>query len=136
MNAHPVGSKGNDRQDAPAESSPRREPSQRLAAATRTALLIRSMPDQGASPSVEIVTAAVVRFLNAEIMAEGRPIAPDDGLEAAGVDSMALLKVLVFLEREYGIWVPDEDLTDEVISSARTLATYVCRVRPAGSVSV
>ena len=89
------------------------------------------MPDHGAVPSVETVTAAVVRFLNTQIMAEGRPIAPDDGLEAAGVDSMALLKVLVFLEREYGIWVPDEDLSDEVISSARTLATYVCRVRPA-----
>jgi acyl carrier protein len=34
--------------------------------------------------------------------------------------------VLVFLERELGIWVPDEDLTDEIVRSARTLAAYVC----------
>lgn len=80
---------------------------------------------------MEVVAAAVVRFLNTQIMAEGHPIVADDGLEAAGVDSMALLKVLVFLEREYGIWVPDEDLTDQVITSARTLATYVCRTHPA-----
>jgi acyl carrier protein len=73
------------------------------------------------------VAAAIVRFINAEIMASAHPIAADDALAAAGVDSMALLKVLVFLEREFGVWIPDEDLTDDVITSARTLAAYVCR---------
>ena len=75
---------------------------------------------------VDDVAAAIVRFLNTEIMAEGSAVVADDDLAAAGVDSMALLKVLVFLEREFGLWVPDEDLTDDVIRSARTLATYVC----------
>jgi acyl carrier protein len=77
-------------------------------------------------PSVETVTAAVVRYLNTEIMAAGHPVGPDDTLADAGVDSMALVKVLVFLERELGVWVSDEDLSDEVVRSARTLATYVC----------
>jgi acyl carrier protein len=74
----------------------------------------------------ESVAAAIVRFINAEIMASAHPIAADDALADAGVDSMALLKVLVFLEREFGVWIPDEDLTDDVITSARTLAAYVC----------
>jgi D-alanine--poly(phosphoribitol) ligase subunit 2 len=77
-------------------------------------------------PSFEAATAAVVRFLNTEIMAPAHPIGADDVLADAGVDSMALLKVLVFLERELGVWVPDEDLTDDIVRSARTLATYVC----------
>ena len=81
------------------------------------------------APSVDEVTAAIVRFLNARIMAETNAVGADDDLAAAGVDSMALLKVLVFVEREYGIWVPDEELTDDVIRSARTLATYVGRTR-------
>jgi acyl carrier protein len=89
------------------------------------------MRDSRANLSLEEVTAAIVRFLNAQIMAETNPVAADDDLAAAGVDSMALLKVLVFLEREYGIWVPDEELTDDVIRSARTLAAYVARPRPA-----
>lgn len=72
------------------------------------------------------MTAAVVRFLNTEIMAASAAVGPDDVLADAGVDSMALLKVLVFLEREVGVWVPDEDLTDDVVRSARTLAAYVC----------
>ncbi len=76
--------------------------------------------------SVDAVAAAIVRFLNTEIMAASHPLAADDVLADAGVDSMALLKVLVFLEREVAVWIPDEDLTDDVIRSARTLATYVC----------
>lgn len=77
-------------------------------------------------PSVEAVSAAIVRFLNTEIMAASAAIGADDVLADAGVDSMALLKVLVFLERELGVWVPDEDLTDDVVRTARTLAAYVC----------
>jgi acyl carrier protein len=78
------------------------------------------------APSIEAVTAAVVRFLNTEIMAPAHPVAADDVLADAGVDSMALLKVLVFLERELGVWIPDEDLRDDVIRTPRTLATFVC----------
>ena len=76
--------------------------------------------------SIEAVTASVVRFLNTEIMAPTHPVAADDVLADAGVDSMALLKVLVFLERELGVEVPDEDLRDDVIRTARSLATYAC----------
>ena len=73
----------------------------------------------------EDVTEALVAFVNAEIMAAGRDIGPDDDLERAGVDSLALLQVLLFVERRYGFWIPDEDLTDEVTRTARSLARYV-----------
>jgi acyl carrier protein len=60
-------------------------------------------------------------------MASGHPVQPDDDLEAAGVDSMALLKILLFIEAEFGFWMPDEDLREENITSARALANYICR---------
>jgi acyl carrier protein len=63
-------------------------------------------------------------------MARGRPIRPEDDLEAAGVDSMGLLRVLVFVEAELGFWMPDEDLVEENICSARALASYICRRGP------
>ena len=75
--------------------------------------------------TIDTIAAAIVRFLNAEIMAAAHPLAADDVLADHGVDSMALLKVLVFLEREIGVWVPDEDLTDDIVRTARSLATYV-----------
>ena len=77
------------------------------------------------------VAHALTAFINESIMARGRPVQPDDDLEAAGVDSMALLKVLIFIEAEFGFWIPDEDLVAENIASPTALAHYICRVRSA-----
>jgi acyl carrier protein len=66
-------------------------------------------------------------FVNGHIMARGRAIEPDDDLESAGVDSMGLLKILLFVEAEFGFWMPDADLVAENVSSLRALASYVSR---------
>jgi acyl carrier protein len=73
------------------------------------------------------VAAALVRFINAQIMAPGRPVQADDDLEAAGVDSMSLLRVLLFIEKAFGFWMPDEHLVEENTASPRALARYICR---------
>ncbi|MGH7312629.1 MAG: acyl carrier protein [Candidatus Rokuibacteriota bacterium] len=83
--------------------------------------LSRMEPDEVA----RILTA----FVNEHVMARGRPVQPDDAFEAAGVDSMALLKILVFIEATFGFWMPDEDLVDEHLTSPRALANYICRRR-------
>ena len=75
------------------------------------------------------VARTLTDFVNEHIMARGRPIAPDDAFEAAGVDSMGLLKILVFVESEFGFWMPDEDLHEDNLASPRALARYVCRRR-------
>jgi D-alanine--poly(phosphoribitol) ligase subunit 2 len=77
----------------------------------------------------EAVTRSLTDFVNAHIMGRGRPIQPDDTFETAGVDSMGLLKILVFVEAEFGFWMPDEDLREENLASPRALATYICRRR-------
>ena len=59
-------------------------------------------------------------------MARGHPVNPDEDLEEAGVDSMALLKILLFIEAEFGFWMPDEDLVEST-ASARALANYICQ---------
>jgi len=73
------------------------------------------------------IATALANFINTRIMASGHPVQPDDDLEMAGVDSMALLKILLFIETEYGFWMPDEDLVKENIASVRALANYICR---------
>jgi acyl carrier protein len=75
------------------------------------------------------VAGTLTAFVNEQIMAPGRPIQPDDAFETAGVDSMALLKILVFVEKRFGFWMPDEDLVDEHLTSPRALANYICRRR-------
>jgi acyl carrier protein len=75
------------------------------------------------------IAAALTTFINTRIMARGHPVQPDDDLELAGLDSMALLKILLFIEAEFGFWMPDEDLVSENLRSPRALAIYICRRR-------
>jgi acyl carrier protein len=85
-------------------------------------------PGPGFSQPDEIVRA-LTTFINTSIMARGRPVDADEDLEKAGIDSMALLKILLFIEAEFGFWMPDEDLVDANTASARALANYICQRR-------
>ncbi|MBI1735820.1 MAG: acyl carrier protein [Candidatus Rokubacteria bacterium] len=77
----------------------------------------------------DAVIAALSAFVNTEIMARGRAVRPDDDLDAAGVDSMAFLKILLFVETRFGFWMPDEDLVEANIGCLRALANYIWRRR-------
>jgi len=71
------------------------------------------------------IAEAIVGFINQEIMASARPIVVEDTFAEAGVDSMALMKILLFIETTYGFWIPDEDLTEDVIADATCMARYI-----------
>jgi acyl carrier protein len=81
----------------------------------------------------DAVAVTLTAFVNANIMARHRSIQPDDDFEQMGLDSMALLKVLLFVEAEFGFWMPDEDLVAENLASPRALARYICRRRGVAS---
>ncbi|HSE94557.1 MAG TPA: acyl carrier protein [Methylomirabilota bacterium] len=83
--------------------------------------LVRLEPDE--------VARVVTAFINGTIMARGHPIRPDDDLERAGLDSMALLKILLFIEAQFGFWMPDQDLVGENIRTPYAFAAYICRRR-------
>lgn len=84
-----------------------------------------------AIPAIDLDTVAdtLTSYVNGSIMAPGRLIQPDDDFEAVGIDSMALLKVLLFVEARFGFWPPDEDLVMDNLRSPRALAHYICRRR-------
>ena len=77
----------------------------------------------------DAVASALTAFVNANIMARGRSVQPDDEFELMGIDSMAMLKVLLFIEAEFGFWMPDADLVAANVASPRALAHYICRRR-------
>lgn len=56
----------------------------------------------------------------------GEPRSSDDNLlEVYGFTSLDALEYLLVLEEKFGITIEDEDLNDEVLSSASKLADYV-----------
>jgi acyl carrier protein len=71
------------------------------------------------------VKGCVIKALELELSID--EIADDEALfeGGLGLNSIATLQVIAAVEEEFGIEVPDEDLTPELIESVRTLANYV-----------
>lgn len=69
----------------------------------------------------------LLEFLHREVL-RGRPdLTLDTDLVAAGFDSMSLVSLLLFVEREYGIWIPERQMTVEVLKNTRSLASHVLK---------
>lgn len=48
-------------------------------------------------------------------------------LSDAGLDSMAIMQLLLLIEQRFGLWLPEEDLTHENFACIRSLARAVAR---------
>jgi acyl carrier protein len=55
--------------------------------------------------------------------APGEPVPPDIELVVLGVESIALLQLMLCLESDYGIHFPMDMLTEEVFRTARSIWT-------------
>ena len=71
------------------------------------------------------VKQVIIRTLSLEVNAE--EIDDEDALFGGGLglNSMATIEIIVGLEEEFGIEVPDEDLRMELFDSVQTMADYV-----------
>ena len=71
------------------------------------------------------VKQVIIRMLSLEVDAE--EIDDEDELFGGGlgINSMATIEIIVGLEEEFGIEVPDEDLRVELFDSVQTMADYV-----------
>ena len=60
-----------------------------------------------------------------EILLRDDPLTPDEDLFEAGFDSMSLSRVLVFVEDEFGVAIPDEEVVIDEIATLNTMAAFV-----------
>jgi acyl carrier protein len=60
-----------------------------------------------------------------EILLRNAPLAPDQDLFEAGLDSMALTRVVVFVEERFGVRIPDEDVVVDELSTLDRMARFV-----------
>ena len=75
------------------------------------------------------VKQVIIRTLSLEVDAE--EIDDEDELFGGGLglNSMATIEIIVGLEEEFGIEVPDEELRVELFDSVQTMADYVRTAR-------
>ena len=63
---------------------------------------------------------------NFMLQADASELAPDASLTATGViDSMGVLELIMFLEEQFGLSVPDEDAVPEHLDSVAGIVRYV-----------
>ncbi|MFC3575134.1 phosphopantetheine-binding protein [Streptomyces yaanensis] len=62
-------------------------------------------------------------------LAEQDTVLPDTSLKSVGLDSLAMVEVLIRIEHEYALDIPDEDLVPGVFATPATLWTLIQRSR-------
>ena len=72
--------------------------------------------------SLQNITTDICEFLKENILADGIEVNPELSLADIGVDSFALMEVVLFIERRFGLTFPLEELTPEVIESVGSLS--------------
>ncbi len=74
------------------------------------------------------IETALLAFLRREVFAPQVNLTPETDLVAQGFDSMSLVRVLLFVETTYGLWIPEKEITDAALSNVRSLAGTICRL--------
>jgi acyl carrier protein len=77
------------------------------------------------TPEIE---SALLDFLRKEVFAPQVALTPETDLIGAGFDSLSLVRVLVFVETTFGIWIPEKEITAEALQNVRSLAATVARL--------
>lgn len=53
----------------------------------------------------------------------------DDDLLEAGLDSMGIMRLIIFIENEFGVTLPDTEIDPDNVHSFRALESWILRHR-------
>jgi len=66
-------------------------------------------------------------FVSEEVFRGRKQITLDTDLVSAGFDSMSLVSLLLFVERDFKVWMSESGMTAEVLANIRTVAGHVLK---------
>ncbi len=74
------------------------------------------------------IAVRLCQFARNNFVAEGQEFNENSPLSEAGIDSFALVELLLFCERDIGVRVPDSHLTGANLASMSSLATCIAEL--------
>lgn len=74
------------------------------------------------------ISAELCGFLRANVLAASVECDESTSLRDLGMDSFAMIELILFVERQYLVSIPDSHLTRDNLDSALSLATCVRRL--------
>ena len=72
-----------------------------------------------------IIIAEIKRYIEKNILAEGIQIDATTNLKEAGIDSFSTVEIILFIERKFGISIPDEKLLPDNFKTLQSIAATV-----------
>jgi acyl carrier protein len=68
-------------------------------------------------------------FIRTSLVGDGVEVTADTSFEKLGLDSFSIIEIILFIERKYGITIPDKELNKENLFSAASLAKCVEKIQ-------
>lgn len=76
------------------------------------------------------IIAEIRNYIEKNILAQGVQIAADTDLKQAGIDSFSTVEIILFIERKFGVAIPDEKLIPDNFKTLNALAAIVLELMP------
>jgi acyl carrier protein len=77
-----------------------------------------------------IIIAQIKKYIQNNILAENIPLDATTDLKQAGIDSFSTVEIILFIERKFGVAIPDEKLVPENFKTLQSLAATVLELLP------
>jgi len=74
---------------------------------------------------IEQIKEQLVSFLHNEIFDSSIQIKVDTDLFESGFDSFSLVKLLVFIEKQYSLQIPEDRLTEDTLRNVNRLSELI-----------
>jgi acyl carrier protein len=74
------------------------------------------------------IEVELLAFLRSEVFAPEVSVTPETDLIAAGFESLSLVRLLVFVESTYGLWIPEAEINAVTLQNLRVLSTTIARL--------
>lgn len=80
-----------------------------------------------------IIIEEIKKYIQKNILAETVQIDAETNLKQAGIDSFSTVEIILFIERKFGVSIPDEKLLPENFKTLQSLAATVQELMPGAS---
>ena len=79
-------------------------------------------------PDITEIREELTAFLCGNILAKGVEFDENVRLSSVGIDSLSLVEILLFIERRFGVSLPDSHLTRSNLETVSALAECIDRL--------
>ncbi len=76
------------------------------------------------------IITEIKKYIENNILAEGMQVEAATDLKQAGIDSFSTVEIILFIERKFGVSIPDEKLVPENFKTLQSLAAVVQELMP------